>query len=486
MVFPFGFTHGSKCRAALMALLTGLYTDQWDNKNADLRRKGIMRPEHILDWRQIEFYRTLPRELAKVGYASFQGGKHWEGSYDEAGYTVGTKTSRGVDPYDWRGHGGDDAQFGRESIQPAFDFIDSLDDQPFFMWFAPKLPHTPHDAGDEFTQLYADKDLAAPAAAYYANVSRLDARVGQLMSYLERTKRLEDTLIVFISDNGWEQPLSEDEQTSASLGGPKGKASAYELGFRSPVIVSFPGNIQSGRNDSLIMGIDLFATILDYAGATPPPDRLGLSLRPLLQGEEWTPRSHLIEKSPVVRLRDDASSGFADAPVDQTTYFVRTPSWRYLWNQTTDQEELYRIDTDPYEENNVVVNNPSVSKELRSYLSKWMESIHLPNEGNDLDGVARNTATGEPISGIELVLGGLSVTGQELEFRTVSGAGGYFQFHDIPAGDFTVTPGVDEYRFSEFREPRFRVRVSLPQGALGGFVTVGVTRTHALDKSLEH
>ncbi len=480
-VFPYGFVHASTCRPSLMALLTGLYEDQWDDKNRTLTEKGLLSHVQTHEFREIDYYRTLPRELAKVGYVSFQGGKHWEGTFSEAGFTAGTKTARGKNMLEMNAHSGGAAKFARESIEAATEFIEASDNQPFFMWFAPELPHYPLDAGDEFTSLYAGKGLTMLAQAYYANISRLDARVGELLEYLDRTGRSDNTLVVFLSDNGWEQDPFENRFMQIGFGGPRGKASAYELGFRTPVLVSYPGRVKPRRDEGLVLGIDLFATMLDYAGAPQLRDRFGISLRALLEEGDGETRSHVVEKTGVVRVRDEKelAANAGNPMIKHPMYFVRTRTWRYIWKYATEIEELYRIDTDPYEQVDVAADNRETAVELRAYIENWLAGLRAQRDGYDVDGVVRDTSTSRPAAGLKLVLSVSATDKRRIEREAISDSDGRFAFRDLPPGDFTLTSGVAGITLSAAGDPDKRVRVVLPQGAIGGFVAVGATKMPA-------
>ena len=121
-------------------------------------------------------------------------------------------------------------------MDPIFDFIDSHTMERFFVWFAPMLPHTPFDAPESLRRRYAALGLPDDAAGYYANVERLDGVVGELVAHLETRGIRQDTLIVYLADNGYEPELEEPNGPRPGLwkGGLRGKASMYELGWRTP------------------------------------------------------------------------------------------------------------------------------------------------------------------------------------------------------------------------------------------------------------
>lgn len=385
-VFPQAFTTSSTCQASLLTLLAGLYPHQWQAEVRSLHRAGIKRRRH----REIQDVETLPRALARAGYTSFQGGKYWEGTYDLAGFTHGMTDAAGRTASPDRNPiaaGGAGLALARTTMQPLWDFIDAQRRAPFFVWFAPKLPHTPHDAPAGFQELYASSGLSADAVAYYANITRFDDRVGELLEYLDEKGLRENTLVVYLADNGWQQGPRERPWTHA-LGGPRGKASMYELGFRTPLVVSWPGVVRAGvRDERLVSAVDVVATLADYARAPLSGDRDGRSLRPVLEGAD-TPLRDVVFGGGEAVLRPPAEierAGFA-TPRKELAWWVRTPVWRYIWYPDAHprgdraEDELYRIDRDAYERVDVAADHPKVVADLRARLLAWVATTTAPFE----------------------------------------------------------------------------------------------------------
>jgi uncharacterized sulfatase len=325
-VFTRGYTSASACREALLTLLTGLHPEQWWAKNRMLARAGRRRK----NFEEIQDFATLPRLLAQKGYASFQGGKYWEGTYDLGGFTHGMKETVGSNRLTDTS-GGAGLTLGRATMQPLWDFLDAHKHRRrFFVWFAPMLPHRPFDAAKRYVARYDRSEIGPWARLYYANITRFDDLVGEIMDYLDREHLRRSTLVIYLSDNGWEQPPDR----TTILGGPHGKFSIYDHGFRTPIILSWPGQIREGKvQQALVASTDLFATILDFAGVPAPRDREGETLRPLLTGNGSLARREVIEG--VRRLRREGASGKALSPAqslpEERAYFLRDANWRYVW-----------------------------------------------------------------------------------------------------------------------------------------------------------
>jgi uncharacterized sulfatase len=260
-------------------------------------------------------------------------------------------------------------------MEPLFRFIDDNQEQPFFVWFAPLLPHQPFDASAADRAPYKAAGLPEADIGYYANIARLDRRVGELISHLEKRNLSEKTLIVFLSDNGWETGAPAGRQQFL-LGGPKGKSSIHEKGFRTPLIMSWPSQIVPRIDDQhLISTVDLFATLLDFAEIDLPSDRWGESLEPLLNGTGSFARESVMAE--VKRLRKPPGGGYPFVE-DQHALFLRTRNWRYVRIMERDSEALYSMSEDPEETTNVCALNQRVCDRMRDELAAWQTATNAP------------------------------------------------------------------------------------------------------------
>jgi arylsulfatase A-like enzyme len=217
------------------------------------------------------------------------------------------------------------------------------------------LPHLPFDAPPRFRRLYAGDPMPPFVRSYRANLTRFDATVGEVLDRLEELGLREHTLVLYVSDNGWD---SASDAPFSAMGGPKGKGSVYELGVRTPLVLSWPGVLTAGaRDDRLVSLVDVFATILDFAGAEPVPGASGRSLLPLLIGRGDFHRESVI------------GGGYDDRPRPR---FLRTRTWRYVWHPGNQPEELYEIQEDPFETRNVADAHPEQIRRFREELARWV------------------------------------------------------------------------------------------------------------------
>ncbi|MBM4244169.1 MAG: hypothetical protein FJ148_10185 [Deltaproteobacteria bacterium] len=433
----------SVCQPALRALLAGVHDEQWTRRRRVL--EGVFGAMPVRS--EVQHYRTVPRELARRGYLSWEGGKLWEGTFVTAGFTHGLATFLFPDPYRSAGD-----QFGRDgwsdgtAMAPLDAFLDQAGEQPFFLWVAPMLPHVPHDAPGEFTAPYQNAGLPPEVAAYYANVSWLDAVVGAVLATLERRGLRDDTLVVYLSDNGKDAALP-----SLSTGTGTGKGTLHELGFRTPLVLSWPGHIGAGVvRDDLVSTLDVPATLLDYAGAAPIGDRDGMSLRDALEQGEPVGRSKLVGR---YRGRLPENDG----------WYVRTPQWRYLVT-SGGVEKLYAIASDPFETRDVASTHPELRQGFREDVRAWQSRLDAGSTTLEVTGRLTDAA-GAPVAGEPLEFSGRSAAGRPIRLRALTGTRGDFAFAALPQGSYALLsrrPTGEVHLGARER----RIPVPLPAGSI--------------------
>lgn len=309
--YPNGYVPMSVCRPSLATFLTGLYPHQHGihfnhpPPGLSVMRKTMTAAQYeqtrATTDRLIEDVGTLPRILAQHGYACLQTGKHWEGSYRTAGFTHGMTLGKPADRLgaitgtrqqangDWVAHGNGDAGLviGRETMQPIYNFVDEhAGRKPFFVWYAPFLPHTPFDAAQRYHDVYRDKQIPDYMRPYYAEIARFDDTVGALVRHLDERRLLENTLIVFASDNGFRPHRTRREAYNS-----RSKLSEFEDGLRTPILIRWDGHVKAAEHPQLVHTVDLVPTILSVAGLKDEitPQMQGINLVPSATGTEVLP-----------------------------------------------------------------------------------------------------------------------------------------------------------------------------------------------------
>jgi N-sulfoglucosamine sulfohydrolase len=293
--------------------------------------------------------------------------------------------------------------YSPETASALPDFLDAAGAKPFFLWVGFHEPHRPYRPG-AVAEPHAAASVKVPPhladmpetradlALYYDAIARSDQAIGVMLAELERRKLRENTLIVFLSDNG--APF------------PREKGTLYDSGTRTPLILSWPKVIRAGSvwDRGLVSTVDLTPTILDLAGVAVPEEMQGTSFRGLLTTPSTYPgRTHVFsernwhdcdEHQRSVRtgrfklIRTDA---YTELPLCTAADIGASPSFlalralartgrlsaaqRPLFQVPRPRLELYDLKADPWELRNVADDpaHAKVVRELAAVLQEWIE-----------------------------------------------------------------------------------------------------------------
>ncbi|MDT0557978.1 sulfatase-like hydrolase/transferase [Ichthyenterobacterium sp. W332] len=375
-LFTEGYVPQNHCRPSLQTLMTGTLPINYEQDVEKLIKEKQIPEDSIVGFKHhaMRHFNTLPRLLAKKGYKSFQGGKWWEFNYQNGGFDAGmTKGWRKGDKKndDWflQFMGGDGRQLARATMQPVYDFVETNKNDPFFIWFAPELPHYPFDAPDKYYNIYKDKDMTESAKRYYANCTWFDDGVGELVRYLKEQGEIDNTLFVYVNDNGWEQePHQEFRHDSLRWhnGGDKGKLSVYDQSFRTPIIFSWKDKIEAGaKSKALMHSADIPATILDYLDIDIPEGYFGKSYKSLIEDTSKSDRAIIIGQATQMRSEDDMMGMKIEA------YWARTNNWFFQWNLTLESIALYDMNNDSRNDTNLAETYPEKVKAFQGRIEAW-------------------------------------------------------------------------------------------------------------------
>lgn len=234
----------------------------------------------------------------------------------------------------------------------AVKFMGNSDD-PFFLFLSLAAPHAPMHALEEDMALFSDSDRPEYAAMVYA----MDRAVGKVVQHLEQTGKLDNTLIVFLSDNGG-SPVNDSN--NAPLKGFKGNK--FEGGLRVPFMVHWPSKIDGGRNfDGLTSSLDLFPTFLDAAGINEPSqlELDGTSLIPFLTDD------HHSSPHEMLFFRKEMAAAVRDGKWK----LIRLDDYGYV---------LYDLATDPYETKDLKNQEPERFETMKAALDEWESKTIAP------------------------------------------------------------------------------------------------------------
>lgn len=326
-------------------------------------------------------YALWPKAMAAGGYETFHLGKK------------GNSFAPGMEAFEtclYTGDLGADQNHETASQVTADRLIEFLrarkTEKPFFIYYAPQVPHDPRVAPKEFMDLYDPAKIPLPArfrpvhpfdngemtvrdellaphprtpeivrrhlADYYACVTCFDHHIGRIIATLKELKQLDNTIIIFTGDNG------------LSLGdhGLMGKQNLYELGgMHVPLIIAGPG-IPRGRSGAFVYLYDLFPTVCDLTGTAIPPQVEGKSQKPVITGKTAKVRDYMFNQYRNVQrsIRDDR--------------------WKIIRYPQINLTQLFDLQNDPTEMNNLADKPEHAGnvKELMALLEKAQKEFDDP------------------------------------------------------------------------------------------------------------
>jgi arylsulfatase A-like enzyme len=269
LTFTRGYVPSSLCCPSLATIITGLYPHQHKITSNDppmpagAKPRGFQTSKTFLEGRQkmvgfMNAVPTLPKLFVNEGYTALQTGKWWLGEFSNGGFTHGmTKGGR---------HGDEGLDIGRKTMQPIADHIalSKREGKPFLVWYAPMMPHDPHTPPDRLFQKYLPLAGNEHLARYWAMVEWFDETIGELMKQLKDQGVSDNTIVMYVTDNGWIQNLNSTKYA------PKSKQSPYDGGLRTPIMLHYPAKVKPAMVDTPVSSIDLFPTLLKLCGIAAP------------------------------------------------------------------------------------------------------------------------------------------------------------------------------------------------------------------------
>jgi arylsulfatase A-like enzyme len=267
----------------------------------------------------------------------------------------------------------------------AMKFIGDNHDRPFFCYLAYNCPHVPLQVPDKDAQPYLKMNLAfdqfpkighplpgtanqEETAKVYGMIANIDDNLGRLFAKLAELKLAEDTLVVFLSDNG-------PQQVRWVAGMKARKGSTYEGGIHVPCFVRWPGTLPAGREvEQVAAHIDIAPTLLEACGVTKPGKVAfdGKSLWPLLKGDkvDWPDRTLYFQW----HRGDEPELNRACAARSQRYKLVQ-PVGPTPMKPGKVEFELYDMEKDPLEEKNIAADQPEVVAAMRKGYEEWFKDV---------------------------------------------------------------------------------------------------------------
>jgi len=386
--FEHAYVPQAGCSQSRAALLTGLYPHQ----NGQIG---------LATWK-FRMYRedtpNLIRQLKATGYRTGLLGKLHINPASAFPFDMKKISTANFSRKKLANYAMEAATFFQAGEAPFFLSVNYPDAHRPFIARTGKLPATPLTGDDVKPLAYFGVDtpqLRTDTANYYNCMSRLDTLIGKLLEALQQSGKADNTLIIYMGDHG------------ADL--LRGKRTSYEGGVRVPLIIHWPGKTKSGHvNKELVSTLDLTPTLLDISGAKPIHNLPGMSLAPLLKGENPTWREYLFTEYhthsghnfyPQRTVRDaryklvqnlqpeqenpgynfTLNRFFSELPaiIEKAPPLVRNS---YQRMKTPAAFELYDLQDDPYEFNDLVSDpdHKTILESLKQQLARWRKETNDP------------------------------------------------------------------------------------------------------------
>jgi N-sulfoglucosamine sulfohydrolase len=391
MLFHNAFLTASSCSPSRCSIITGRYPHNTDAEE--------------LHWPLPKEQVTFVEKLKEAGYWTAAAGKWHLGDEVRDRFDVirETDTSGFQLPTGAEGQKGEFVEtMEGEEQSGCTEWVPLLKarpkDQPFFLWLAALDPHRPYHEGISESSTDPAKVRVAPYhldtpevrkdyALYYDEIQRLDRYVGMVMAEISRQGIEEETMVIFMSDNG--RPF------------PRDKTTVYDSGIKTPFIVRWPAKVKAGSvTKSLVSAIDLAPTFLTMAGLKVEESFQGTSLLPILDDPKAVVREVIVAEQNwhdyeahvrAVRAEEFKyiRNGYPDLTLTPSADGVRSPTFQAMiklhaegklteaqsvyFVKPRPREELYHSAVDPHELKNLM-GDPAYDKELvalRAALEKW-------------------------------------------------------------------------------------------------------------------
>ncbi|AWW32791.1 N-acetylgalactosamine-4-sulfatase [Echinicola strongylocentroti] len=255
-------------------------------------------------------------------------------------------------------------------FEEAMKFMDSNQDQPFFCYLPTNAAHSPYFVDDSYIEPYKDNE-DIPLPAFYGMIANIDENIGKLMDHLEKNGQLDNTIVIFTTDNGTAQGARVEGHRLDGFvnqgynAGMRGiKASKYEGGHRVPLFIHWKnGGITVGKDiDELAAHYDILPTLVEMCDleVRPEIDFDGKSLLPLINGDKGDFKDRIVI----------TNSQRTEVPEPWRRTSLMQGKWRLI-----DGTELYNLEKDPEQRENIADQHPEKMKEFKAAYDRWWKDL---------------------------------------------------------------------------------------------------------------
>ncbi|NOR76243.1 MAG: sulfatase-like hydrolase/transferase [Draconibacterium sp.] len=389
MIFTNAYAAAANCAPSRACLMSGQWTPRHGIYTVGSSERGKSNTRKLVPTKNNEILPDsqyiLTEALKDAGYITCHAGKwHLNDDPTTQGFDVNIGGSHAGNPGSYYPPykrvasltaPTDDYYLTNLVMDKTLDFLNSLKDQPFFMYYSPYAVHTPIQPVKNLLPKYENKPEwnGQNNAKYATMVENLDIQIGRMITSLKESGKLKNTFILFISDNGGLYKVTKQWPLRA------GKGAYYEGGIREPMFAYWDGKIKSAtKSDVPVSNLDFYPTILEVAGIKKPADKIldGQSILPILKGGELTERP-LFWHFPIyleggnIETQDNI---FRTRPGSA----IRLGDWKLIQYFENNDIELYNLKDDIGEKNNLAETNSEKVKELLTILGNWRTKTNAP------------------------------------------------------------------------------------------------------------
>lgn len=406
MKFLNAYSNAANCSPSRAAIISGQYYPHQPIYHVGRPGAGRRDPDEMISSEnadELPLDKITDAEMLKnAGYSTALMGKWHIGKLPEfgpqqQGYDVNIGGSGAGNPSGWDGgyfepnnnpeiNDAEKGEFLTDYLtRKTISYIEDHQEGPFYLNLSYYIPHWPLQAPDSLIQKYEQKepDRGHDNATYAAMLEILDKNVGKIKDTVDELGIAENTVIIFFSDNGGlggYDFLNQPDSDNILVGGVTdnspykgGKTTYYEGGVREPLIVRWPGTVPSGTTtEEPVIAIDFYPTYLDLAGIEPPENYMldGRSLAPLFKD----PKASVNQHEMFWHFPGYPNARWRTGPVS----VVRSGHWKLMKFYATNHVELYNLEEDSGEENDLFEAMPEKRDVLKQKLEDWLQETDAP------------------------------------------------------------------------------------------------------------
>lgn len=392
MLFTQAYASAANCAPSRATFMSGLYHPRHGIYTVASSERGAAEDRKIIPTPNTETLAdsivTLAEFFQEQGYRTAHFGKwHLGDDPRTQGFDVNVAGSH-------RGNPGRDGYFSPYVVEPLVDgpdgeyltdrltneairFLRTNQDSSFFLYMPYYTVHTPIQGKEALIKKYEEKggNALQNNATYAAMVEAMDQNVGRLLSTLDSLEVAENTMVVFTSDNGGIRAISSQEPLRA------GKGSYYEGGIRVPMIIRWPGRIEEGaRSEVPVSNLDFYPTFQEIFSKDGEKALDGQSLMPVLTQEGEFAERPLFWHFPIYLQAYDTLKDDGRDPLFRTRpgSVVRQGKWKLHEYFEDGGLELYNLEEDLGERNNLTEEMPDKTQEMYEMLKDWRNRLNAP------------------------------------------------------------------------------------------------------------